>query len=178
MHPSQTTQIGALKQDKALTKVPPKYVDYADILSFNLAMQLPENTSINKHVIKLQDGKQPLYRPINSLKPVKLETLKTYIETHLKTGFVWPSKSPAGAPILFNKKPNSSLWLYVDYQSLNNLTIKNWYSLPLIREALDQLSRAKQFTQLNLTYAYYQMRTKKGNESKTDFKTWYGHFDH
>ena len=88
-------------------------------------MELPENTSINEHAIELQDGKQPLYEPIYSLGPVELETLKTYIETHLKTGFIRPSKSPAGAPILFDKKPDGSLWLCVDYRGLNNLTIKN-----------------------------------------------------
>ena len=51
-------------------------------------MELPENTGINKHAIKLQDGKQPPYGPIYSLGPMELETLKTYIETHLKTGFI------------------------------------------------------------------------------------------
>ena len=74
---------------------------------------------------------------------MELETLKAYIETHLKTGFIWPSKSPAGAPILFDKKPDGSLRLYVDYRGLNNLTIKNWYPLPLIGKSLDRLGCAK-----------------------------------
>ncbi len=102
-------------------------------------MKLPENTGINEHVIELVEGKQPPYGPIYSLSSVELETLKTYIETHLKTGFIQPSKSPAGAPIFFNKKPDGSLRLCVDYQGLNNLTIKNRYSLPLIGESLDWL---------------------------------------
>ena len=51
-------------------------------------MELPENTGINEHAIELQDGKQPLYGPIYSLGPVELETLKTYIQTHLKTEFI------------------------------------------------------------------------------------------
>ena len=58
-------------------------------------MELPENTGINKHIIELVEAKQPSYGPIYSLGPVELETLKAYIETHLKTGFIWPSKSPA-----------------------------------------------------------------------------------
>ena len=95
---------------------------------------------------------------------MELEILKTYIETHLKTGFIWPSKSPAGAPILFNKKLDSSLWLCVNYQGLNNLMIKNRYLLPFINEALDRLGRAKQFTLLDLTSAYYQMRIREGDE--------------
>ena len=127
-------------------------------------MELPENTGINKHAIELEVGKQPPYGPIYSLGPVELETLKTYIETHLKTGFIQSFKSPAGAPILFNKKPDSSLWLCVNYQGLNNLIIKNWYPLPLIGEALDRLDRAKRFTQLDLTSAYQQMWIKEGNE--------------
>ena len=146
IHFLQAAQILALIQDKALIKVPYKYTDYVDVFSFNLAMKLPENTGINKHVIKLQNGNQPPYGPIYSLGSVELETLKTYIKTHLKTVFIWPFKSPAGAPILFDKKPNNSFWLCVDYQGLNNLTIKYQYPLPLIGEALDQLGKAKQFT--------------------------------
>ena len=107
---------------------------------------LPERTELNEHAINLEDGKQPPYGPIYSLGPVELETLKTYIETHLKTGFIRPSKSPAGAPILFDKKPDGSLRLCVDYRGLNNLTIKNRYLLPLIGESLNRLGQAKRFT--------------------------------
>ena len=100
-------------------------------------MKLPENTSINTHAIKLEKGKKPLYRPIYSLELVKLKTLKTYIETHLKTGFICASKSFAGASILFDKKPHGGLWLCVNYQGLHNLTIRNQYPLSLINKALD-----------------------------------------
>ena len=88
IHPLREAQILALIQDEAPTKVLSKYADYADVFSFDLAMELPENTSINEHAIKLQNGKQPPYGPIYSLGPVELETLKTYIKTHLKTGFI------------------------------------------------------------------------------------------
>ena len=127
-------------------------------------MELPKNIGINKHAIELQDGKQPLYGPIYSLGPVELETLKTYIEIHLKTGLIQPSKFLVVAPIWLDKKPNNSLWLCVNYSSLNNLTIKNWYPLPLIGEALDRLDRVKQFTQLDLTSVYHQMRIREVNE--------------
>ena len=157
IHPSQTAQILALIQDKAFTKVPPKYADYVDVFSFDLAMELPKKTGINKQAIELQDSKQPPYGPIYSLGLVELETLKTCIKTHLKTGFIWPSKSPAGAPTLFNKKLDDSFWSCVDYWGFNNLTIKNQYLLPFIIEALDYLGRAKRFTQLDLTSAYHQM---------------------
>ena len=95
---------------------------------------------------------------------MKLETLKTHIETHLKTGFFWLFNSSAGAAILFDKKPDGSFWLCLNYQGFNNLTIKNRYLLLLISEALDRLGKAKQFTQLDLTSVYHQMRIKEGNK--------------
>ena len=113
--PARAAQIAALKQNEALTKVSPKYADYADVFSFDLEMELPENTGINKHAIKLQDGKQPPYGPIYSPGLVELETLQTYIKTHLKTGFIQSFKSPAVASILFNKKPDDSFRLCIDY---------------------------------------------------------------
>ncbi len=146
VHFSQAHQLAALQQDKAPTKIPQEYADYTDVFLFDLAMELPEITGINEHAIELVGGKQPPYGPIYSLSPVELETLKTYIETHLKTRFICPSKSPAGAPVLFDKKPDGSLRLCVDYRGLNNLTIKNRYPLPLIGESLDRLGRAKRFT--------------------------------
>ena len=97
------------------------------------------------------------------------ETLKTYIETHLKTGFIQPFQSSASTPILFDKKPHGSFCLYVDYRSLNNLMIKNQYLLPLIGESLDRLGQAKRVTQFNLTSAYHRIRIKEGNEWKTAF---------
>ena len=108
------------------TKVPAEYSDFADVFSPDLASELLEHTGINNHAIELVDGQQPPYDPIYSLEPVELETLKAYIETNLANGFIRSSKSPSNAPILFDQKSDSSLQLYVDYQNLNNLTIKNW----------------------------------------------------
>ncbi len=70
-------------------------------------------------------------------------------------GFIQPSKSPARAPILFDKKLDGSFRLCINYWDLNKLTIKNRYPLPLIGKALDQLGWAKRFTQLDLTSAYH-----------------------
>ncbi len=127
----------------APTEISAKYSDYTDVFSSDLAMELSENTGMNKYVIKLIKRKQPPYRPIYALSPVVLEVLKTYIKTHLTTSFIWLSKSPAGAPIFFDEKSDSSLHLCVDYQGFNNLTIKNRYPLPLISEFLDWLGWAK-----------------------------------
>ena len=164
VHSEKQAQVGALLFDKAPTKVPAEYSDYSDVFSAENAAELLENTGMNEHAIELEKDKQPPFGPIYSLGPVELETLKTYIETNLANGFIRPSKSPAGAPIFFDRKPDGSLRLCVDYRVLNNNTIKNRYPLPLIGESLDRLGRARRFTQLDLTNAYYQMRIHEGDE--------------
>ena len=92
---------------------------------------------INNHAIELVDDQQPLYGSIYSLGPVELKTLKAYIKNNLANGFIKPSKSLARALIFFDKKLDNSLRLCIDYQGLNNLTIKNWYPLLLVRKSLD-----------------------------------------
>lgn len=78
----------ALYWDKVLIKVPAEYFNYINIFSFELAMGLPKNTSINKYAHELIGEKQPPYRPIYAFSLVKFEILKTYIETYLKTRFI------------------------------------------------------------------------------------------
>ncbi len=146
VHPSKRAQIAHLKVDEAPTKVPSKYADFVDVFSPKLAIELPEYIGINDHVIELVDDQQPPYGPIYSLGPVELETLKAYIENNLASSFTRPSKSPSGAPIFFDKKPDGSLRLCVDYRGLNNLTIKNRYPLLVVRESLDRLGWARRFT--------------------------------
>ena len=68
---------------------------------------------------------------------MKLEILKAYIKNNLINGFIRFFNFPAKALIFFNKKPDGNLRLYVDYQGLNNLTIKNWYLLPFVKKSLD-----------------------------------------
>ena len=178
VHPSCRAQIAVLVANEIPISIPTKYSDFTDIFSSELVSKLLEYTEINNHAIKLVDDWQPSYGPIYSLGLVELETLKTYIETKLANSFIRPSKSPAGAFILFNKKPNRSLRLCVYYWGLNNLTIKNQYPLPLVGEFLDQLGQAWRFTQLDLTSAYHQIRIRKGDQWKTAFRTRYGHFEY
>ena len=161
VHPSRRPQISSLIAKKAPTKVLAKYSNFADLFSLDLVSELPEHTRINNYVIKLVHNQQLPHRPIYSLEPVELETLKAYIEINLANGFMRPSKSPTGTSILFDWKSNGSLQLCIDYWSLNNLTIKNRYPLLLIEESLNRLKRAKCFTQLDLTNAYHQMRIRK-----------------
>lgn len=86
---------------------------------------MPENTGINRYIIKIEENKQPPYRLIYALSPVELKTLKTYMETHLETGFIQSSKLPTGDFILLDKKLDSSPYLCVDYWDFYKLTIKN-----------------------------------------------------
>ena len=146
VHPSCRAQIAALVANEASTLIPTKYSDFADVFSLELASELPKYTKINNHAIELVDNWQPSYVPIYSLGPVELETLKTYIETNLKNDFIKLSKSPAEAPIFFDKQPNGSFQICVDYWGLNNLTIKNQYPLSLVGESLDWLGQARRFT--------------------------------
>ena len=108
-------QVKALIFNKASTAIPAKYSDYNNIFSAENAVELPENTRMNEHTIKLEEDNQLLFRPIYSLGPIELETLKTYIKTNLANSFIYFSKSPTGAHILFDKKPNRSFRLCINY---------------------------------------------------------------
>ena len=135
IHLAKEAQLALLLTEKVIKLT--KYSDFANVFLQKSTNVLLERTRANEDAIKLEAGKKPLYGPIYSPEPVKLKTFKTYIETNLANGFIWSLKSPAGVLILFIRKPNGSLCLCVNYQGLNNLTIKNWYPLPLIGEFLD-----------------------------------------
>ena len=81
---------------------------------------------------------------------VELKTLKDYLDDMLDKGFIWPSKSPAGAPVLFVKKKDGSLCLCVDYRGLNKITRKNRYPIPRIETLVDQLRSAKIYSKIDL----------------------------
>ncbi len=129
---------------------------------------------INNHAIELVDDWKLFYGPIYSLDLVKLEILKTYIKNNLANNFIKLSKSLVGISILFDKKPDGNLSLYIDYQGLNNLIIKNPYPLYLVGESLDWLGWTWHFTKLNLTNAYHRMKIWEGDEWKMTSRTWYG----
>ena len=115
VHPFYRAQIAALLANEALTLISTEYSDFVDIFSLELASKLLEHTKINDHIIKLVDDWQSSYGPIYSFKPIKLEILKTYIKTNLVNNFIRPSKSLVRALIFFDKKPDRSRQIYVDY---------------------------------------------------------------
>lgn len=104
IHCSPTAHITTLRKDKALTNFSAKHVDYVNFFLSDLAIEHSENTAINKHAIKLVEGKQQPYGSIYALNLPELKTLNTYIKSHLKTRFIKTFKSPTDASIPVNKK--------------------------------------------------------------------------
>ena len=162
IYPSYQAQVASLNSEE--TEIPAEYSDFSNVFSLDSTAELPEHTRINNHPINLLDNKQPPYGPIYSPRPVESEILKTYIKANLASSFIRLFKSLAGTLIPFVQKKNNSLRFCVDYQGLNNLTIKNCCLLPLIRKSLNCLNCAKCFTQLDLTNTYHWMRIQKGNK--------------
>ena len=91
------------------------------------------------HEIPLVEGSKPVFGPIYNLSENELKVLREYIDDMFRKGWIRPSSSPFGSPVLFAPKSDGTLRLCVDYRALNNLTIKNRYPLPLIAEMLDRL---------------------------------------
>jgi hypothetical protein len=160
-----------------VTDLPPEFQDFLDLCSADKAKTLPSRKETD-HAIDLQPGTSPPYGPIYPLSRVELKELWDYLEVNLKANRIRPSKSPAGAPILFVPKKDGGLRLCVDYRGLNRISVKNRYPLPLVSEILDRLARAKYFSKVDVQDAYYRIRIKEGDEWKTAFRTRYGHFEY
>ena len=160
-----------------LTSLPSELSSFVDVFSKKAALTLPQHRHSDLS-IDLVEEKTPKFGPIYGLAPVEQEALKEYLTENLKNGFIVPSTSPAGAPIMFVKKPDNTLRLCVDYRALNDITIKNRYPLPLIGGLFDEVKGAKIFSKLDLRGAYNLLRIKQGDEWKTAFRTRYGHFEY
>ena len=107
----------------------------------------------------------------------ELLLLRKTLTDYLDKNFIRASSSPAAAPILFAKKPGGGLRFCVDYRALNAITQKDRYPLPLIRETLRSISRAKWLTKLDITLAFHKIRITEGDEWKTAFRTRYGLYE-
>ena len=158
-------------------ELPEDYLYLKEMFDNELAGMLPEQ-GYGDHAIDLVENKEPPYMPLYNLSQVELAELRRYLDDALAKGWIKPSVSPAGAPILFVPKKDGGLRLCVDYRGLNAITIKNRHPLPLITETLDRLCGAKRFTKLDLKDAYHRIRIKRGDEWKTAFRTRYGHFEY
>ena len=157
--------------------VPTEYQEYLDVFAKKSADTLPLHRTFD-HRIPLVEGKTPGFGPIYSLSGVEQDALREYLDDNLAKGFITPSESPAGSPILFVKKKDGTLRLCVDYRKLNDITVKNRYPLPLIGDLLDQLRHARIYTKIDLRGAYNLLRISPGEEWKTAFRTRFGLFEY
>ncbi|GKA55750.1 putative reverse transcriptase domain-containing protein, partial [Tanacetum coccineum] len=111
------------------------------------------------------------------LAPSEMEELSSQLRELQDKGFIRPSSSPWGAPVLFVKKKDGSFRMCIDYRELNKLTIKNRYPLPRIDDLFDQLQGSQYFSKIDLRSGYHQLRVHEDDIPKTAFRTRYGHFE-
>ncbi|KAL0561539.1 hypothetical protein IC582_001972 [Cucumis melo] len=149
--------------------------DYPDVFPEELP-GLPPHREI-EFVIELEPGTVPISRAPYKMAPAELKELKVQLQELLDKGFIRPSVSPWGAPVLFVKKKDGSMHLCIDYRELNKVTIKNRYPLPRIDDLFDQLQGATVFSKIDLRSRYHQLRIKDGDVPKTVFRSRYGHYE-
>ncbi|KAI3685833.1 hypothetical protein L6452_35093 [Arctium lappa] len=106
-----------------------------------------------------------------------MKEMMMQLQELLEKGFIRPSSSPWGAPVLFVKKKDGSMRMCIDYRELNKVTVKNKYPLPRIDDLFDQLQGAGCFSKIDLRSDYHQVRVKNEDIPKTDFRTRYGHYE-
>ena len=131
-----------------------------------------------KYIINLQVGKKLPFRPLYNLSSSELKLLQKYLDQALRNGQIQRSISKVGTPILFVLKKDGTFRLYVNYQGLNDITVKDRYPLPFINKTLTRLRRVLQFSKLDLKNAYYRIPIKKDVRQKTTFRTRYGYFEY
>ncbi|GJU72632.1 putative reverse transcriptase domain-containing protein [Tanacetum coccineum] len=111
------------------------------------------------------------------LAPSELEELSRQLKELQDKGFIQPSSSPWGEPVLFVKKKDGSFRMCIDYRELNKLTVKNHYTLPRIDDLFDQLQGSQFFSKIDLRSGYHQLRVHEDDIPKTAFRTRYRHFE-
>ena len=148
--------------------------EFDDVFPQDLPLGLPLVRKGHEFKIDLGDEVPPVHRPLYKMSPLELDEAKKQIESMLEHGFIRPSDSPYGAPVLFVPKKDGSLRFCIDYHWLNKKTVKNKYPLPLPEELFDLLGSAKVFSKIDLQSGYWQMLVKPGDVHKTAFKTRWG----
>ena len=164
-------------EDKVRTdmRLPRVVCEYEDVFLDELP-GLPPSREVDFH-IELHPGTSPISVTPHRMAPVELQELKVQLQELLGKGFIRPSTSPWGAPILFAKKKDKTLRLCIDYRQLNRVTIKNRYPLLRIDDLFDQLKGAQVYSKIDLRTGYHQLRVSEVEIPKTAFRTRYGHFD-
>ncbi|KAA0047001.1 ty3-gypsy retrotransposon protein [Cucumis melo var. makuwa] len=149
--------------------------DYPDVFPEELP-GLPPHREV-EFAIELEPGTVPISRAPYRMAPAELKELKVQLQELLDKGFIRPSVSPWGAPVLLVKKKDGSMRLCIDYRELNKVTVKNRYPLPRIDDLFDQLQGATVFSKIDLRSGYHQLRIKDGDVPKTAFRSRYGHYE-
>jgi hypothetical protein len=136
---------------------------------------LPKQRAID-HRINLLPGSTPPARPAYRMSPKDSLELKKQLDDLIAHGFIVPSTSAFGDPVLFVKKKDGSMRMCVDYRALNKITIRDKSGLPRMDELFDRVLGAKVFSKLDLRSGYHQIRVHPDDTQKTAFNTRYGHY--
>ncbi|GJU10169.1 putative reverse transcriptase domain-containing protein [Tanacetum coccineum] len=127
--------------------------------------------------IDLIPGPAPVARAPYHLAPSEMKELSDQLKELSDKGFIRPSSSPWGAPVLFVKKKDGSFRMCIDYRELNKLMVKNRYPLPRIDDLFDQLQGSSIYSKIDLRSGYHQLRVREEDIPKTAFRTRYGHYE-
>ena len=125
--------------------------------------------------IELHPGISPISMTPHRMAPVELQELRVQLQELLDKGFIRPSTSPWGAPVLIARKRGKTLRLCIGYRQLNRVTIKNRYPLPRIDDLLDRLSGARVYSKIDLRTGYHQLRVRETDIPKTALGRVMGH---
>lgn len=131
----------------------------------------------DKFKITIEPGAKAPYRNAYRLSRKEEEELRRQVEKAMDNGWVVPSNSEYGAPVLFVPKKDGTLRMCIDYRPLNAITTKDRYPLPAIEDLMDQLQGAKIFSKLDLAAGYHQMEVGPNDQHKTAFVTKFGLFE-
>ncbi|GJV65836.1 putative reverse transcriptase domain-containing protein [Tanacetum coccineum] len=167
-------EIEEKSEEKRLEDVP-TVRDFPEVFSQDLP-GLPPTRQV-EFQIDLVPGAAPMARSPYRLAPSELQELSTQLQELSDKGFIRPSSSPWGAPVLFVKKKDGSFRMCIDYRELNNLTVKNRYPLPRIDDLFDQLQGSSVYSKIDLRSGYHQLRVRDEDIPKTAFRTRYGHYE-
>jgi hypothetical protein len=129
-------------------------------------------------IIELLPGTAPIAKCPYRIGVNELEELKKQLKELLEKGFIRPSASPWGAPVIFVDKKDGTHRMCVDYRSLNEVTIKNKYPLPRIDDLFDQLRGARVFSKIDLHSGYHQLKIQNSDIPKTTFTMRYGLYEY
>ncbi len=129
------------------------------------------------HCIPLENDEPPAPPKSYRLSRPELAGMHSQVRSLLAEGYIQPSSSPYGHPVLFIKKKTGGLRMCIDYRSLNKQTVKNRYPLPRIDDLFDKLQGSEVFSSIDLQSAYYQVRLKPEDVPKTAFTTPQGLFE-